>query len=344
MKIFKWCIVLLCLTMLSACSQQEVIHGPIRSPNEKTPQQIQAEFTVLLDGEEAEFDGVYVGTRPAVSLQQAEAVFAMELQSNVGIYLHGQAFILLEEACRQAGAMLVQDTEKDTMYISSHAGLWQIPEGYSVPTLMYHGVSNDMWGMTELFVMPERMEEQFRYLVENGYTPIFFEDLQRVDEIEKPVLLTYDDGYVDNYVDLFPLVKKYGVKVNIFVVTGTVDNSPNSLTSEQIREMHASGLVSFQSHTVTHPYLMGMSRQEQEYELTRSALELARLTDQLPTVICYPSGSYDETTLELARQYYKMGVDMNGNEYITGEDPYQVQRYYMRRQDTLATFIQYIQP
>ena len=200
-----------------------------------------------------------------------------------------------------------------------------------------------MWGMTELFVKPAEMEKQIKYLVENGYTPIWFEDLVHVDQIEKPVILTYDDGYVDNYVDLFPILQKYNVKATIFLVTATIDNNPNSLTSEQIKEMAQSGLVSFQSHTVTHPYLRGQSREMQEYELTRSRLTIARLTGRDPTVICYPSGSFDETTLELAQKYYRMGVNMNGNEYITGEDPYRVDRYYIRRQDGIGTFIQYIQ-
>lgn len=337
---------LLCALMLTACSEQEVIYGPVKrtqAEQVQEPEQITAEFTVLLDGAEERFDGVYFGGKPAVSAQKAQTVFGQELKQSVSVQIQGQDYVFLQDVCDQVGVELLQDPERDRMYISTLTGPWQIPEGYSVPTLMYHGVSNDMWGMTELFVKPESMGEQFRYLVENGYTPIFFEELCHVDEIEKPVLLTYDDGYVDNYVDLFPLVKEYGVKINIFVVTGTVDYNKNSLTSAQIAEMQASGLVSFQSHTVTHPYLRGMSRQEQEYELTRSRLDIARMTGVIPTVICYPSGSFDETTMELARQYYSMGINMNGNEYITGEDPYCVDRYYMRRQDTLGTFIQYIQ-
>ena len=139
--------------------------------------------------------------------------------------------------------------------------------------------------MQKLFVKPAEMEKQIQYLVENGYTPIWFEDLVNVDKIEKPVILTYDDGYMDNYVDLFPILQKYGVKATIFMITGNIDNRQTYLTSAQIKEMAQSGLVSFQSHTVTHPYLRGQSYETQEYELTQSKLDLVRLTGKMPEVM-----------------------------------------------------------
>ena len=194
-----------------------------------------------------------------------------------------------------------------------------------------------------LFVRPEDMEAQIAWMVENGYTPIWFEDLPDVAQIEKPVILTFDDGYMDNYTELFPILQKYGVKATVFVVTGTIDYNPRSLTAAQIKEMSDSGLVSIQSHTATHPYLRGQSREQQLWELVQSKLDLAAITGKEPTVICYPSGSYDEVTLELAKEHYCMGIDMNGFLYTTGEDPYQVERSYIRRQDSLGTVIRYIQ-
>ena len=82
---------------------------------------------------------------------------------------------------------------------------------------MYHAVSDDLWGYWDLFVSPETMEQELLYLQENGYETIWFEDLSHVEDFEKPVILTFDDGYDDNYTELFPLLQKYNAQATIFV-------------------------------------------------------------------------------------------------------------------------------
>ena len=247
--------------------------------------------------------------------------------------------VCLKDLCRELGYEYFADDVSKSILVMTKLTPWQVPEGYDVPVLMYHGVTDDLWGMTDLFIKPAMMEEHIRYLVENGYTPIWFEDLPNVDKIEKPVILTFDDGYMDNYLELFPILQKYGVKATIFVVTATVDNNPRILTSAQIREMSDSGLVSIQSHTVTHPSLNAQTPQEQQWELVQSQKDIYAMTGKLPTVICYPSGRYNSTTLDLAQTYYQMGLKMDGHRYRTGENAYEVDRYYIRRQDSLHTFI-----
>lgn len=240
-------------------------------------------------------------------------------------------YVPVEALCKGLGIGYFYDSAKFHAYVTPAAGEWEIPEGYRVPTLMYHGVSEEGWGALELFVRPADLEAQLQYLTENGYTPIWFEDLAHVDQINKPVLLTFDDGYVDNYTELFPLLQKYQVKATVFVIAGTVDYNPNNLTSAQIKEMSDSGLVSIQSHTQTHPYLSHLDAKTQEWEMTRSKLMLTRITGREPYVLCYPSGNFTGETLELAKKHYRMGVDMGNSCYTTGEDPYQVRRWYIPR-------------
>ena len=253
-----------------------------------------------------------------------------------------QVYVPLEALCEGLGIGYFYDTDRFHAYATPAAGQWQIPTGYRVPTLMYHGVSDTGWGAMDLFVRPADLEAQLQYLTENGYTPIWFEDLARVDEIEKPVLLTFDDGYVDNYTELFPLLQKYDVKATIFVIAGTVDWNPNNLTSAQIKEMSDSGLVSIQSHTQTHPYLPGLDRETQGWELEYSKLVLTRITGKEPYVICYPAGNVNADTLELAERHYRMGVDMGNYWYTTGDDPYLVRRWYVSRYLTLGAFAQLV--
>lgn len=208
---------------------------------------------------------------------------------------------------------------------------------------MYHGVTDDVWGGSDLFVSPSRLEEQLQYLEENGFTTIWFSDLARVDQIEKPVMLTFDDGYMDNYTELYPLLRKYQAKATVFVITDTIDLNPRNLTSDQIRELSASGLVEIQSHTVTHPYLTSLTPNDQRWELAQSRLVLTRLTGKEPYVICYPSGQRGKDTLEIARELYVLGVDMNGGDYTTGSDPYTIPRWYVARSHSMALFIDQVE-
>ena len=210
--------------------------------------------------------------------------------------------------------------------------------GVEVPVLMYHSVSDDCWGIRELFVSPKEMEKQLAYMAQQGYTGLWFSQLDRANEMEKPVILTFDDGYDDNYTQLFPLLKKYNIRATVFVVTNFV-GQPHYLTQEQILEMAQSGLVEFQSHTVYHPNLDEVSPDIQRIQLSQSKAWLARLLHRIPTVLCYPAGRTNATTLELAREYYDFGLLMQaGGCYSTDDDPYKVSRYYVARHTSLAQF------
>ena len=107
----------------------------------------------------------------------------------------GTVFVPVEDVMSSLRMGYYTDAETKTIYITRGACEDRIPADVNVPILMYHAVSDDLWGSAELFVSPAEMEKQLAYLQENGYTTITFEDLPRLDEIEKPILLTFDDGY-----------------------------------------------------------------------------------------------------------------------------------------------------
>lgn len=233
------------------------------------------------------------------------------------------------------------------LYLTAYAGITDIPRGYDVPVLMYHAVGDNMWGNAELFVSPSDMEQQLKYLSENGYTTITFEDLYRIDEIDKPVLLTFDDGYDDNYENLYPLLKKYNCKATIFMITHSLEDGvdpadTHKMTAEQIKELSDSGLVSIQSHTVMHYELGTLSEAEQEAQMKYSRRQLLELTGKQPFVLCYPVGSYDSTTLALLHKYYNYGIKINGGQYNTSDDSGLVNRYYISRYTDLSTFAGYV--
>ncbi len=233
------------------------------------------------------------------------------------------------------------DEEINTTYYTVYPLAEEVPAGVRIPTLMYHAVSDDCWGIPSLFVSPAELEKQLQYLKENGYTPIRFEDLGKADQYEKPFLLTFDDGYENNYTELFPIIKKYHAKITIFLIMDNIGEK-NYLTEEQIREMAASGLVSFQSHTMSHPYLNTLSAEQLEYELLQSKKELAKLLGKEPFVLCYPTGKYSAATLDAVQEHYQFGLLMSGKTYETGENPLLIARKYIARDTDLESFINMI--
>ena len=212
-----------------------------------------------------------------------------------------------------------------------------------VPVLMYHATGDELWGYSDLFVSAASLEQQLLYLQENGYSPIWFSDLAHVEEYEKPVILTFDDGYDDNYTVLFPLLQKYQMKATIFVI-GNAMGQPHKMTREQVTELAASGLVSIQSHTYTHGNLSAMDEQTLRQEMALCNDALAAATGQLPYVLCYPEGKYSHLTMDVARQYYSFALRMDGGTYHTGGDPYQVPRSYISRRTTLSDYQWYLLP
>ena len=149
--------------------------------------------------------------------------------------------------------------------------------GVRVPVLMYHAVGDDCWGEESLFVKPEELEKQLQYLSENGYETIFFEDLSHIEQYEKPVLLTFDDGYDDNAETLLPLLQKYGMKATIFLIAGDV-GKPHKLTRAQLAELVQSGLVSIQSHGWSHRNMAALSPLALLWELVHDTVQRRRVS------------------------------------------------------------------
>ena len=223
------------------------------------------------------------------------------------------------------------DTENDTWYISPAADTSLIPRGMQVPVLMYHAVSDDWWGLEGLFMSPATMRAHLRYLVDSGYDPIFFSDLTHAADYDKPVIVTFDDGYNNNYDELLPILEELNVKATVFMITGNMDHNPNFMTREQVKELSDSPLVEIDSHTVLHRELGSLSEEEQLMEIRDSQIVLARVTGKIPNVISYPAGSHDDTTMRLAAVYYDFAVDSRGDMWTVSDDFYQIDRYPIYR-------------
>ena len=271
------------------------------------------------------------GQETVVSLVRSD-----ELHAGDGFLQDGAAYVPLEAILELPG-IVSGAAEDGTLYFARQLTLSSPAENVNVPVLMYHAVSDDLWGYWDLFVSPQTIEEELLYLQENGFETIWFEDLSHIEDYEKPVILTFDDGYDDNYTELFPLLQKYNAKATIFVIPKAI-GTPHKMTAEQIYELSRSGLVSIQSHTYSHGNLSTMDEEKLIFEMEESQKYLAALTGQVPYAVCYPEGTRSELSIEVAGRYYEYGLLMNGQLYNTSDDPLRVKRFYVPRGYDLGSF------
>lgn len=188
-----------------------------------------------------------------------------------------------------------------------------------IPILMYHAVhvmDPSEASNANLIVAPDNFEAQIKAMVDAGYYFLTPEEAykaltENALPAKKVVWLTFDDGNEDFYTIAYPILKKYKAKATNNIITGFVKKgNAGNLTVKQMKEMMAHGM-SFQSHTVNHPDLSATDKATQKAELTDS---IDFLEDKLNTkvnTIAYPSGRYNQTTLDLAKKTYKLGLTTN---------------------------------
>lgn len=179
-----------------------------------------------------------------------------------------------------------------------------------VPILMYHYVSvpppdADIYRL-DLSVTPANFRAQMQHLAASGYTPVRLSDLSDYLREGKPlpknpVVLTFDDGYVDNYENAFPILKQFKFPATFFVITQFVDDKkPGYMTWDQLEEMAIEGME-IGAHTMTHLDLKGKSRAIQATEIAGSkAMIEARIGTPVKS-FCYPAGKYDARSIDLLR-------------------------------------------
>lgn len=136
------------------------------------------------------------------------------------------------------------------------------PDAIRVPILVYHSIAphtNSQSAIQKYYdVAPESLEKHFRYLRDHGYTVIgldFLADalMQTITLPPKPVVLTFDDGWENQFVHAYPLLKKYKYTATFFIFTHAIDRK-SFLTWDQIKTMDAGGMT-VGGHTRTHPFL-----------------------------------------------------------------------------------------
>ncbi len=205
-----------------------------------------------------------------------------------------------------------------------------------VPILMYHYVGDlpadaDKYRI-DLTVSTATFQAHVGYLFDQGFTPISLYQMNQalLDGTplpNKPVVLTFDDGYSDAYTNVFPTLKARGFTGTFFIITSRPDDhDPNYMSWDQIREMADAGM-SMESHTKDHPNLSGRAYDYLVYQLLGSLQSLSAYTGRQPHMLAYPGGDYDQNLLDVARTMpIWRAVTTEHGRYVTTDNRLEVPR------------------
>ncbi len=208
-----------------------------------------------------------------------------------------------------------------------------VQEGTFTPAVfMYHLISDEVQGPYDnLFVRPSEFESQVKFLSESGIEFLFAEDWHKT--VGPSVMLTFDDGYLDNYTNMFPILKKYNAKATVFVIKDFVGRE-GYMNEDQIKEMSASGLVSIQSHTSHHNDLTYSSREQLIEDLSGSVEYIEALTGREVRSLAYPAGSYNELVMEVTSEIFDFAYTTKYPGNVETYTNYEIPRYRIYRGDT----------
>ena len=212
----------------------------------------------------------------------------------------------------------------------------------NMKTLLYHLVMDEPYSeYTNLFVREDAFEAQLKEIQKQKLETYFADEPERAEN-GKGVVLTFDDGYADNYTSGFPLLKKYNMKATIFLITDMI-GTEGHLTEEQIKEMSESGLVHFGSHTVSHTKLDTLTEYEIQQEFLHSKEYIEALIEKPVTALAYPNGVYTEKaqTIAMAVGYrYAYTTDMPYDAYYENS---RLPRSYVTRDMAYEDFLKLLE-
>lgn len=231
-----------------------------------------------------------------------------------------------------------------------------------VPVLVYHHIQPET--TSEVSCTPEQFESQMQAILSAGFTPLNLEQMAKFlkgslpESIEKPILITFDDGYESLYFYALPVSKKLKIPITVFVITSRIGRRPqftNYLCKEQIREMSASGFWEFGSHThdlhtdivrifnafgpvKNNPVLDLLLR-----DLRASANCLESIIGKKPKALAWPYGKFNSYFTQIARACgFKLHFTSCSGYNEIGTNPFAIKRIPVTSHDNALSVLKKI--
>ncbi len=208
----------------------------------------------------------------------------------------------------------------------------------NLPILMYHKIAEPPPHVKSpaLYVRPRDFAVQMEKMLSWGYQTVDFHELSRYFAgkqtlPKKGFVVTFDDGFLDNFTNAMPVIKALSLKATVFLVSdfiGKTSSWPESrekhveplLSMKHIEEMQKNG-VSFQAHSKTHRHIDRLPKDEVFDEVMACRADLLRNIGEEQVCFCYPYGNYDDSVLDVVKSAgYKMACSIRrGNRYTEKE-------------------------
>ncbi len=217
---------------------------------------------------------------------------------------------------------------------------------------MYHSISehikkekHNKWR-----VKPKDFEKQMNWFYKNNWKSFTISELVKLDKIpEKSFVITFDDGYEDNFTNAFPVLQKYNFKATIYLVPNQTINHweekntsilSNLLNNEQILQMQNSGLVEFGSHTLSHVNLSKTDEFQLEKELIESKKEIEKITNKECEAFAYPYGKFDDKIVQAVKNAgYKNATVVKRGLFEQNDDIFTIKRIGILGTESFFDFI-----
>ncbi len=237
---------------------------------------------------------------------------------------------------------------------------WWRPSKPGLPVLCYHKVGIPPAGsrLKDLWVSPENFRRQMLYLKEKGYATLLFSELLAIRRgkapmPEKAAVVTFDDGYENNYVHAWKIMAETGTKGNIFVVFDTIGKANlwhdpasepwiNMADLAMLKEMQESGVVEYGSHAMSHPKLPKLPLEDADWQMRESKKRLEEALGRDLCAFAYPygAGAYVPEVRALALKYYEFDFSFTQGKtaWPWDRDAGPIDRLFIKGSDTMLDF------
>ena len=213
--------------------------------------------------------------------------------------------------------------------------LFPEPEGF--PILEYHQVTDEVFDPDfEVYnVPPEEFAAQLDYLQAEGYTTITLQDFMRVvhgkgELPAKPIVLTFDDGYADNYKTMLPILEAHSMTAVVYAITNELGKK-NYMTLDELKDMQRRG-IEIGSHTADHLPLTSLDATTLRRQIHDSKIFLEWSGLQTIYSLSYPNGEFNDKVIEILRQEnYLTAVTGDAGLNTLETNPYELQRVNIRK-------------
>ena len=236
-----------------------------------------------------------------------------------------------------------------------------------IPVLTYHKIFDEEGTFS---VSPENFKKMIDELSRRDFTFLTVDDLSKIIQGRKklplkPVLITFDDGYEDNYTNAFPILKSYGAKASIFLIGSLVDK-PGYLTWDMVSEMSYINLMDFQNHTFDQHAKIEEGKNKDKtkfssrYENESEEEYLKRIKDDLiwnnwliyqhtskyPLALAYPGAASNDSVRKILKdagiKIAFVGANKRASN-IKNLNPYEIRRFHIKNATDIEKFVNKIE-